>query len=235
MSQSERERAIQEAHRNESVEKYFKARPQLDFTHNRSLFEKGFDAAWQVALNNQVQQEPVEAAEESKTIMTELNDAEFIAKIRSYELDNRSESRLALTKKEIQRLCDIAESKLPITHIKIPTDTMEQEFSTHQRIGYKKGYDAAKEQARGNHYLLHPSCLRKKDSSNEARPILITRCPRCNGEMKPGIAMGQTLHGMPDFIGSKDVVTVSLGGPGKLIDCMKCVNCGYSVTANSLE
>lgn len=31
----------------------------------------------------------------------------------------------------------------PITKIKIPTETMEQEFQTHYRRGYEAGYQAA--------------------------------------------------------------------------------------------
>ena len=58
------------------------------------------------------------------------------------------------------------------------------------------------------------------------------KCKRCNGEMKPGKAIEQTYTGIPDFIGG-DVVTMSPGGPGRLIDCMKCVECGWSVTWNN--
>ena len=49
--------------------------------------------------------------------------------------------------------------------------------------------------------------------------------------MKPGSAIQETLTGIPDFPGDKHVVTVSPGGPGKMIDCMKCELCGWSVTA----
>lgn len=59
------------------------------------------------------------------------------------------------------------------------------------------------------------------------------RCKKCGGEMKPGIAMGQTATGLPDFPGDKHCVTVSAGGPGVLIDCMKCVDCGFSTTEGS--
>jgi len=55
------------------------------------------------------------------------------------------------------------------------------------------------------------------------------RCRRCGDAMLPGIAMGQTWSGVADFIGG-DVVTVSAGGPGRLIACMKCQDCGHSVT-----
>ena len=56
-------------------------------------------------------------------------------------------------------------------------------------------------------------------------------CRKCGGTMQPGIAMGQTFTaGIPDDLGG-DVQTMSAGGPGALIDCMKCSACGWSVTA----
>ena len=56
------------------------------------------------------------------------------------------------------------------------------------------------------------------------------KCKHCNGEMKPGKALQSTFNsGMPDFPGDKNVVTLSPGGPGKLIDCLKCSNCGWSM------
>ena len=55
-------------------------------------------------------------------------------------------------------------------------------------------------------------------------------CRRCGGEMKPGKAIEQTCTGTPDFHGG-EVVTMSPGGPGKLVECQKCSKCGYSVTA----
>lgn len=54
-------------------------------------------------------------------------------------------------------------------------------------------------------------------------------CRKCGGEMRPGKAIQQTFTGTPDFIGGP-VVTMSPGGPGKLIDCDKCAVCGWSVT-----
>lgn len=41
-----------------------------------------------------------------------------------------------------------------------------------------------------------------------------------------------TFTGMPDFIGdtgANAVCTMSPGGPGRLIDCLKCADCGWSV------
>lgn len=55
-------------------------------------------------------------------------------------------------------------------------------------------------------------------------------CKKCGSPMQPGKAIAQTVTGMPDFPGDKSAVTLSAGGPGVLIDCMKCVACGWSMT-----
>lgn len=56
------------------------------------------------------------------------------------------------------------------------------------------------------------------------------QCRRCGGKMKPGIAMQSTLKaGVPDFPGS-GVVTMSPGGPGRIIPVDKCERCGWSVS-----
>lgn len=55
------------------------------------------------------------------------------------------------------------------------------------------------------------------------------KCRKCGGQMKPSKAIAQTYTGIADFPDG-EVVTMSAGGPGKLIDCMKCVKCGWSVT-----
>ncbi len=54
-------------------------------------------------------------------------------------------------------------------------------------------------------------------------------CKKCGGRMKPGKALAQTVTGIPDFARDGNVVTLSPGGPGKLIDCLKCTECGHSV------
>lgn len=59
-----------------------------------------------------------------------------------------------------------------------------------------------------------------------------SNCPRCGGEMKPGKALLQTSSGSPDFVGG-DVVTHSPGGPGRLTDCLKCCQCGHSLTVGA--
>jgi len=58
------------------------------------------------------------------------------------------------------------------------------------------------------------------------------KCKKCGGTMKPGKAIEQTWTGTPDFPGDAHCVTMSPGGTGKLIDCMKCAECGWSMTSN---
>lgn len=60
-------------------------------------------------------------------------------------------------------------------------------------------------------------------------------CKQCFTPLKRGLAIEQTLtSGMPDFPGdaAKGIkgITLSPGGSGKLIDCMKCPDCGWSMT-----
>jgi len=52
--------------------------------------------------------------------------------------------------------------------------------------------------------------------------------------MRMGKALEQTMTGIPDFCGDKYAVTVSPGGNGRLVECMKCVECGWSVTLPGL-
>lgn len=53
----------------------------------------------------------------------------------------------------------------------------------------------------------------------------------CNSAMTASKAIAQTFtSGLPDFPGQKYGITFSPGGPGKLIDCLKCQECGWSVT-----
>lgn len=55
-------------------------------------------------------------------------------------------------------------------------------------------------------------------------------CKRCGADMHPGLAIENTLVGMPDFFDDGPPVTVHPGGTGKLIACMKCPRCGWSTT-----
>ena len=58
----------------------------------------------------------------------------------------------------------------------------------------------------------------------------------CNGTMRPGKAVQETLVGrLLDFPGDTYPVTLSTGGAGKLIDCLKCDECGYSITRSKEE
>ena len=63
----------------------------------------------------------------------------------------------------------------------------------------------------------------------EVQKQMRENCRKCDGKMLPGKALRETLAGMADFHGG-EVVTVSPGGPGKLVDCLKCTQCGWSVT-----
>jgi len=67
-------------------------------------------------------------------------------------------------------------------------------------------------------------------SEPSTKPPEPERCKRCGGQLLPGIAMQSTLVGWSDFPG-QEVVTMHEGGPGRLIPCLKCVACGWSVTA----
>lgn len=55
-------------------------------------------------------------------------------------------------------------------------------------------------------------------------------CKKCGGAMAPGKAIAQTWTGLPDFPNDQRCTTISPGGSGKLIDCVKCTKCGWSVT-----
>jgi hypothetical protein len=60
----------------------------------------------------------------------------------------------------------------------------------------------------------------------------IKSCRRCGGPMRPGIATGQTYTGGAlDFPSDREAITLSAGGPGTVIECEKCADCGWSVTS----
>lgn len=59
---------------------------------------------------------------------------------------------------------------------------------------------------------------------------IVNPCKKGHGKMRPGKAIRQTWVGVPDFVGEDHVCTLSPGGHGELIDCMKCPVCGYSIT-----
>lgn len=62
------------------------------------------------------------------------------------------------------------------------------------------------------------------------RKTAALRCAKCGGPMRQGIAIQSTLRGVRDFPSSSTVVTLSEGGPGTVIACLKCRGCGYSVS-----
>lgn len=49
----------------------------------------------------------------------------------------------------------------------------------------------------------------------------------CGGTMRPVVAIMQTWGVVPDFPGG-EVVTISYGGPGKIVECLKFDQCGWS-------
>lgn len=54
-------------------------------------------------------------------------------------------------------------------------------------------------------------------------------CRRCDEMMVEGIATDQTYTGgTPDLGG--EIMTLSAGGPGRIIRCWKCLKCGRSLT-----
>ncbi len=59
--------------------------------------------------------------------------------------------------------------------------------------------------------------------------IFKSTCKKCGGKMKKGTAIQETFVGIPDFPDG-EVCTVSPGGTGKLVSCMKCEECGWSTT-----
>lgn len=63
---------------------------------------------------------------------------------------------------------------------------------------------------------------------NEAHP---PTCRHCQSHMQRGLFTEQTfVGGMPDFPGDTIASTFSAGGPGRLVECWKCPECGWSVT-----
>lgn len=61
------------------------------------------------------------------------------------------------------------------------------------------------------------------------RGLTEPHCKHCGTQMVPRAAIQQTRRGVGDF-GTIDIVTLSPGGPGKLVACYKCPACGWSMT-----
>ena len=68
-----------------------------------------------------------------------------------------------------------------------------------------------------------------REQWQRVRALWADECPRCAGRMSPGVALASTAVGRADFPGG-DVITVSPGGPGKVVACFKCEACGHSTT-----
>ena len=68
--------------------------------------------------------------------------------------------------------------------------------------------------------------------STGASPV----CAKCSLPMIRGKALEQTyVGGTPDFPGDTHASTFSAGGPGRLIDCWKCPECGWSITGEERD
>ena len=66
----------------------------------------------------------------------------------------------------------------------------------------------------------------------QAESLKVVLCGKCNVEMQPGKAIAQTFTGgAPDFPSDTHSSTFSAGGPGALVDCLKCPDCGFSISA----
>lgn len=76
----------------------------------------------------------------------------------------------------------------------------------------------------GTELARYRSISNLRDELRAMRAAGVMACRKCGGAMKLGKAMGQTLD-------CSDEGTCSPAGPGKLIDCMKCEACGWSVTS----
>ena len=58
-------------------------------------------------------------------------------------------------------------------------------------------------------------------------------CRECGTILEAGIALDDIVDGVPDFIGDDFVCTVSPSGKAKLIKCLKCPRCGWSIKGES--
>lgn len=60
-----------------------------------------------------------------------------------------------------------------------------------------------------------------------------TTCKKCGGEMAPGQALVNTPFGIPDFEGTDGMLaTMSMTGPPDMVPCLKCRDCGWSITSD---
>jgi len=59
-------------------------------------------------------------------------------------------------------------------------------------------------------------------------------CKKCGGLMKRGVALENIMSGIPDFHDQRLAVTLSPTGRARLVGCLKCETCGYSVSKADL-
>ena len=63
----------------------------------------------------------------------------------------------------------------------------------------------------------------------EQLSLMTTYCPKDRALLLPGRALQETYTGTGDFREGDRVVTMSVGGGGQLVDCLKCPTCGFSI------
>jgi hypothetical protein len=94
---------------------------------------------------------------------------------------------------------------------------------------YKLGWQRYEKLRKLSPVLFKDLWLEALNSGKPFDELVDALCPKCSGPMEAGKAIEQTFTGSPDFTGGP-VVTMSPGGTGRMIDCMKCKGCGWSVT-----
>lgn len=67
---------------------------------------------------------------------------------------------------------------------------------------------------------------------NQQQGAEMPNCPRCNIPLKPGVAIQNTTVWSRDFFGDEEAditeITMSVGGPGTVINVLRCYECGFS-------
>ncbi len=69
----------------------------------------------------------------------------------------------------------------------------------------------------GNGYISHSVLIRMVERHHGIMPPV---CPRCSGPMRQGIAL----------IGPMKSISTGTDSPGHVVPCMKCSDCGVSIT-----
>jgi hypothetical protein len=76
--------------------------------------------------------------------------------------------------------------------------------------------------------ISEPLKVEKAASTDQSSGKEPKRCRKCGAVMESGIALMSTGVGQPEFVGDT-IYTISPGGPGNLVPCEKCPNCGWSI------